>query len=766
MLCLSKPFFRVIMTVEYDFVGNEDTISTLLIHINLLKQGQKSTICLEAMAKLGKTRLLKHVFYSETFEQINGLQCMYFSTKSLERAGVPGFEAILLEMYGNSSLDKHDKRIHEDWIHQFCVAFGIPNIPSCIGSVNALFQSTLAENVIKMDDLDDSLSGEERKDRETDVFSKVMFSLCEKYTKIHNHTVIILDCLEHAHTALWRLVRLLHESSIMHLLVVSYNRGFFIYKTLSDRRTHDFWSPDQLWVHHMEKANQAGMAYQYGEGPLEDIKSPLMRDLCSVVHDESVTKLRLKTFSLENVKRYFILAFPTLVMPDENVWQMLLDAVGGHPYCLLVLCMFLYLVNQKSRTEHSISAVRLANLLMYQVRTLSPMWGQKEAQFAVLPPQIRHISIHLAIIGDTIPSQVLYEFCSCTDRETIALSMKFLVFARHVEEHKDDESGQTYWTTANAVTALSVLDMLSNETKMNMRARLAMVLERLQYKTGFDFYAIAWNWKESCRNSQGIRWRRSLRSIAAYEDQACVDVECMNYSSAIKCLSQAVHGALVLQEQSLTSDQLLMVPSWRVASWERCMAACELFLENGNCIQSAMHCLKALAVLGDPLPDSNIDLHLPFPRKKFIMKAYDIATGFVRRKSSREQSHIRPLASLGNPVTILQYEGPDPNEPLPEAEGLTMRFLPATDKTVDDEIETERINILEILLYIFQSSGPWDEHSLQFLHTSCSNALEITSKGKEIQRIRDIERDAYALSQHPKPNPTCSLRRVYSSNRE
>jgi hypothetical protein len=718
------------------------------------------------MAKLGKTSLLKHVFFSGKFDQLNGLRCLYYSTRSIERAGVPGFEAILLEMYGNSSSNRQEKGVPENWIENFCAIFGISNMSSYIDAAHALFQSALAENVIKFDDLDNILSGEKQKDREADVFSKVMFALFEKFTKMHTQTIIILDCLEHGHPALWRLVRLLHESSIMHLLVVSYNRGFFIYKTLCDRKTQSYWSPEQLWTNHMELANQAGMAYQFGEGPLEDIKSPLMRDLCSVVHDEAVTTLRLKTFSLANVKKYFTLAFPTLVIADDNTWQMLVDAVGGHPYCLLVLCMFLYLVNQKSRDERSISATRLANLLMYQVRTLTPMWGQKEAQFAALPPQIRHVSIHLAIIGDTIPSQVLYEFCSCLDRETVRLSMKFLVFVRHIEEHKDDESGQVYWTATNPIPGLSVLDMLSNETKMNMRARLAMVLEKLQYKTGLDFYAIAWNWKESCRNSQGFRWRRSLRSIAAYEDQACVDVESMNYYSAIKCLSQAVHGALVLQEQSITSDQLLMVPSWRVASWERCMAACELFLENGNCIQSAMHCLKALAVLGDPLPDSNIDLHSSYPGKKIIMKAYDIATGFVRRKSSREQSHIRPLASLGNPVTILQYDGPDPNEPLPEAEGLTMRFLPDTDKTVDDEIEIERINTLEILLYVFQSSGPWDEHSLQFLHTSCSNALEITSMGKEIQRIRDIEREAYALLQHPKPNPTCSLRRAYSSNRE
>ena len=738
----------------------------MLIHINLLKQGKRSTICLEAMAKLGKTSLLKHLFYSRTFGEVDGLTCTYFSTKSHERAGIPGFESILLEMYGNPFSDRQENGTHENWIERFCSTYGISDTPAYIDAAHALFQSAIMENVIKHDDLCDTLSGEEQNDRETDVFSKVMFALFEKYAKRHSQTVIILDCLEHAHPALWRFVRLLHESSIMHMLIVSYNRGFFIYKTLCDRKTQAYWSPDQLWMNHMELANQAGMAYQYGEGTLDDIQSPLMRDLCSVVHDKAITRLRLKTFSLANVKTYFTLAFPTLVMPDENVWQMMVDAVGGHPYCLLVLCMFLYLVNQKSRADLSISAVRLANLLMYQVRTLSPMWGQKEAQFAALPPQIRHVSIHLAIIGDTIPSQVLYEFCSCIDREIIALSMKFLVFVRHIEEHKDDESDHIYWTATNPIPGLSVLDMLSNETKMNMRARLAMVLERLQYKTGLDFYAIAWNWKESCRNTQGFRWRRSLRSIAAYEDQACVDVECMDYSSAIKCLSQAVHGALVLQEQSLKSDKLLMVPSWRVASWERCMAACELFLENGNCIQSAMHCLKVLAVLGDPLPDSNTDIQLPFPGKKFIMKAYDIATGFVRRKSSREQSHIRPLASMGNPVTVLQYDGPDPNEPLPEAEGLTMRFLPAIDRTVDDEIETERINALEILLYIFQSSGPWDEHSLQFLHSSCINALEITSKGKELQRIRDIERDAYALLQHPKPNPTCSLQRVYSSNRE
>jgi hypothetical protein len=139
------------------------------------------------------------------------------------------------------------------------------------------------------------------------------------------------------------------------------------------------------------------------------------------------------------------------------------------------------------------------------------------------------------------------------------------------------------------------------------------LLERFKYKNGIDWPIVAWNWRQSCSLTEAIHWKRCLRFIASSEQYARVSWAAKDYFLVQKSLSDAVFGAIYLLSRFLDDAvvPITLVPSWRVAGWERAIAACEVLQSYGRdnageyITRARLHCHRAFALLdtdGDPKP--------------------------------------------------------------------------------------------------------------------------------------------------------------------
>lgn len=720
------PFHTFLKRSNSLFVGREDEIFALVDSTRRLQQeGIGSLLCLEDIAATGKTSLLKKVFFSNEYQKIENIQTFYFSTNKGEREATNGLHVLLQMMY-EQPLETHhaiNEQSIERLIDQFFDALGISYDERVTKCLLYLLQDYMKDGDQQM--LQDEHS--------FNVLASALSHLVQSYVDVHGPCIIILDGLENAHPLIWRFARAMQESKITKLLLIlSYRWAQIVFDQILSEREHQ----SQLTENEpelMKLFNDVGMSSYFGNMPISEIRSELMRDVCSIVLHPATKIMSLGEFTVENTKQFVTSIFPSMSL-NNGVYQMFHDALGGHVCGIKFACMFLYLYHQKKWGTQKPPVGVLGVVLLHQVRTITPMWSAAEARFDSLPTYFKYVAVVVSAIGKIVPEEILYHLCIGIRKETVAKCVQALLYMKYMF-HKLDKYGNSYYIWHHPILSLSILDMLAPDFRKEIRARLALVLEHYEFRSGLDFRSIAWFWRDSCRLSESIHWRRCLHAIAAYEDQACADIENSHYNLAQECLNSAIAIGLTLLHHQDQGCNIRVVPSWRMASWERCIAACECMKAALDFPKASQHCMRALALLGE---DIRLSSTLSQPIKKDMQHSKHLLS-----KSGKKL--VKSLANLGNPRTVVQYDAPDPNEPIKEIEGMTTFFLPRLGKSDEDEKEIERTNVLEMLMHIFESSGPWEPESLEFVSTSCQRGMATARLHKTRRRLENIQGRMHSL---------------------
>lgn len=580
--------------------------------------------------------------------------------------------------------------------------------------------------------------------------SELLMTIVQHCTESRGPFILFIDNIELAPPVIWRLANKLVHADLPVLLILSLRWSQFIFQNATNW-TQDVESPSSG----KQPAEEfIGFDYYKHIAPIQSIESPLLRDFFSVVLDDSVTTLVMRDLSEDEVCDFMARAFPGVRVDG----RFLHSTLAGHPDCMKLLCIFLYLHHQK-RTEQETPVGSLSSLLLYQIRTFSPMWSRSQSQFDLMTPEGKYVGVRFLMLGNVAPERLLFKYCTDLTEEQVSHTLDLLEYVGYLIEH-ENEDGSRYWETKNPVLRQSFLDMIPTSTKRDLRARLAMVFEQMYYNGELRFDLIGWYWRESCRAYEGILWRRALRGIAAFEDCACVQLEKQNYALAEENLISAISLAISLTESSVYAE-IKPVPRWRIAAWERSLAACKLTKEYFDAEEIALHCLKAITLLGDPLPWNYTEISNNLYPKVFPKPSKLVASIIaLGRHKNKKPSSISSLTYLGNPQWIIVDEGQDdPHETIPELAGMTTSFLPSKGKTVADEIEQERTFIVQVLAYIFESSGPWDSSSLEFVSKYCSFISSRSTSQKTIAKIRGVKARVakLAASAHQQTNTVFSL---------
>lgn len=741
----NTPFHAFLRRVDSIFVARENEVASLIgFAQHVQKDGIGSLVSVQGIAATGKTRLLKNVFLTEEHEELHGFRKVYFSPKQCDKEQLHGFDLLLRVVYGASL--HPGKMMHQGLAKRleehFYQIFEIPNDKK----ISECFQYLTQDYMETHEAADFDLSSDS-----SHVLARALLMLVSRYSELHGQCIIILDGLENGHACIWRFARLFHDSKVPKvLLVLSYRWAQVVFENLLKEREYQYQltenEPDLI-----EVFKKVGMSSYFGMMPVSSIRDQYMQDVCTIVLDPETEIMFLGEFTVENTKAFVTSTFPSISLHD-GVSQLLYDALGGHVLGIKFACIFLYLYHQKKWEQHQPSPVSLGVVLIHQVRTFTPLWSTSETRFDSLPMYFKFVAVAMSIIGNVVPEDILYQLCAGLKKETVAKCLSTLTYMKYVH-HKVDRHGYSYYVWQHPILSLSILDMLAPGFRMEMRARLALVLEHYEFRNGLDFRTIAWLWRDSCRLSETVHWRRCLRAIAAYEDQACVDIENNDFEKAQECLGASISIAVSLIHHQVKGRGIYVVPAWRIAGWERCSAACECLKVDADFEKASQHCMRALALLGE-------FAHSPSTRRVTSMRMYSR----IRSLRSTKKKSIRSLASLGNPLTVTQYEGPDPNEPIKEIEGLTTFFLPKRGRTNDDEKEIERTTILETILYIFESSGPWDKQSLQFLSERCQSGMATATIRKSVVRLHGIQEKLKNLEKNTasSPPPLLQLKNIYS----
>lgn len=731
------PFERFLKCTNSIFIGKKNEIEVFLGHVRRLQEGIGSTICLEDIAAVGKTRLLKHVFFSAEYIETSQLDKIFITGNDNERENSNGLEMLLTKVYGQASksaqeFDTKPLEILEHLFLKLLLVSPSKNMSKSFHNLLGAYMKIYMEEVGTVE-----VSKRLKTDEDcNDTLSRILVFLVHQYVDRYGPCAIILDSMENVHPCLWRFARHLHESrSNQILLVLSYRWAQVIFDQILEERNR-LSKMNESEMDLIGLANNVGMSHYYQKRSLSSIQSQVARDLCVISSDPATVKMSVGEFSVKDVKDYVTALFPSIRVND-GVFQMLHDALGGHLFGIKYACIFLFLFHQKKWGNNKPSPGFLGVTMIYQIRTLTPMWSAAESRFDSLPSYFKYVAVRMSIIGNVVPEDILSELCQGLRKETVARCMSVLIYIKYIR-HALDKNGKSYFVWHHPILPLSILDMLAPDFRKELRARLALVLEHYQYKNGFDFCNIAWNWRDSCRLSEGIHWRRSLRAIASYEDQICVDLDQNNFSQAQDSLTQAIAIAVSLLHQQNAGNDLRVVPSWRIATWEKCMAACEILKTGGDFQKASQHCVRALTLLGEHLPaGTNIPQDVALSTHGLSPEVSKTSFPSMRCDASTKKI-LKSLASLGNPRTVLEYEGPDSHEPIKEIEGMTTLFLPRKGKTVDDEMSMGSLAILEIMLYIFESSGPWDNQSLDFALKACTHAVTKSTSRKIASRLRSV----------------------------
>ena len=626
-----------------------------------------------------------------------------------------------------SSGIKNFEKVHAGDIHSaICEALQIQEKNVSLRNIPALFSLAVAQERINEEELVGFNST-----GHIDLVSELLMTIVQSYAESNGPFILFIDNIETAPPVIWKLAKKLTRSDLPVLFILSLRWSQFIFRNATNWM-EEAESPPSHTDARVEEF--IGFEYYKHRAPLESIQSPLLQDFFSVVLDDSVTTLVMRDLSEDDVCQYLSKAFPGL----RSDGRFLHSVLAGHPDCMKLLCIFLYLHHEK-RLEHETPVGSLSSLILYQIRTFSPMWSRSQSQFDLMTPEGRYVGVHFLILGNVAPEQLLVKYCTELTEEQIKHTLEVLEYVGYLIEH-ENEDGSRYWETKNPVLRQSYLDMIPTSTKRDLRARLAMVFEQMYYDGELRFDLIGWYWRESCRAYEGILWRRALRGIAAFEDSACVQLEKGNFALAEDSLASAISLAVYLTESSVHTE-IKSVPLWRIATWERSLAACKVMKEYFAPEEIALHCLKAITLLGDPLPWNYTEmLNNSYPkvfRKPSKLVASIIAFG--RQKEDKTECSITGLAQLGNPQWTIIDQGKDPHESIPELVGMTTAFLPSEGKTVADEIEHERTCIVQVLTYIFESSGPWDPSSLEYVSKYCSFISSRSTSQKTRAIIKSVK---------------------------
>ncbi|KAI8108935.1 hypothetical protein M9435_005352 [Picochlorum sp. BPE23] len=723
------PYKHFLQRLDAIFVGRDTYIKKILSHVELLRQGIGSIINITGFSGVGKTALFNHIFQSGQYKDVENLTIKSLCMKeSIWKSFQDMINGISIPSKISGGLNKFEK-LHAEDIDAFqsmiFESLQMQDDSKSIENLPALLSLAISQG--RFDEK--TLSGLNSMEQ-IDIVSEFLMTIVQNYVESEGSFILFIDNIELAPPVIWRLARKLLHKGLPVLFILSLRWSQFIFLNGTN------WMEDADSASSRKEPAEEfiGFNYYMHNAPIESIQSPLLQDFFSIVLDDSVTTLVMRDLSEVEVCQFIANAFPGLRIDGRFLHSVL----AGHPGCMKLLCIFLFLHHQK-RTVHETPVGSLSSLLLYQIRTFSPMWSRSQAQFDLMTPEGRYVGVHFLIMGNVVPEQILIKYCTDLTEEQVRHTLEVLEYVGYLISHESDD-GSKYWETKNPVLRQSYLDMIPTSTKRDLRARLAMVFEQMYYDGELRFDLIGWYWRESCRACEGILWRRALRAIAAFEDCACVQLDKGNYALAEENLTSAISLAISLTESSVHAE-IKPVPRWRIAAWERSLAACKVMKEYFDAEEVALHCLKAITLLGDPLPWNYTEIannsHPKVFPKPSKLVASMLALGWP--KEGRKQSSITGLANLGNPQWVIIDDGEDQYETIPELVGMTTSFLPSKGKTVADEIEQERTYIVQIFTYIFESSGPWDPSSIDYVSKYCSFISSRSTSQKTISKIRGVK---------------------------
>lgn len=190
-------------------------------------------------------------------------------------------------------------------------------------------------------------------------------------------------------------------------------------------------------------------------------------------------------------------------------------------------------------------------------------------------------------------------------------------------------------------------------------------------------------------------------------------------------LSSALRVSYILEEASQQVEGLIPVPTWRMAKWERAIAAVCLYMADDmpkGLENALLHSLRALSWLGYPLPWSSQYEKETKGWKAVVRNARKWSYGFVagRQHLFGDELDAKAVAAEVAVLGAINTE-PEPEERAWEAVDLhtiSVNFLPGPGG-VSADVEREGIAALRLLGAAVLSLPNPDKPSVEYVLWTC-----------------------------------------------
>ena len=511
--------------------------------------------------------------------------------------------------------------------------------------------------------------------------------------------------------------------------------------------------------------------------------------LTRMLRESTTVHLQLAPFDPEETREFVSYALPGIRVPD-HVMNMLWEKSSGHPAFLEQFVVFLQYYSRMAAQALATGTVppgggpstfQLVSRGMEFIRNTVGIHSIIQDRVDRLPPE-HALTLKVASVGGlTIYVDLLQAaHPQSPTLEEVLASLDFLQSAGFVQQDAMDDN---LWRFTQVLARDVVFDTIPITQRREWHGRLARAMERLAPELPLPASTIAYHWSESCAGLEVAQWPRALKAMEYWESAAAQAVDAGAPAEAINLLQKAQdlaetldryfvsHTHSVWMIRGSSDGRLPIVPRARRIHWERCMAAMSggAGLTRESVTQAQVHCLRALALAGLPMPwEQAYHAHDRWrrrlrmdwrPRSRLLRACFGYSPEpfgvILERRMTAVERESMPLmrpAPLGP-------DGPDGAAPLglmsrPGAAGspwedpeAAVNASPAPDDASSDaesrfdpylpNVRDEIIIVLDILCICLFLGRPLDEEGLRYLMWVCRHIQAIApwSRWGALQRI-------------------------------
>lgn len=719
------------------FIGQEDIMKVLLSKRQDLMHGIGSLLFLRGVTGVGKTVLAKEFLYREQRRKDRIFMSFYVDLGEKQ-----SLENLFLSVLHDLKSLKVPRSLKSPKLKQFYRHIEIMENEMLSGN-------KIPKRVVQylMAGLSEDLNVTYSTKEEIPIVefsARFLAHALKCFVKIIGPCIIVLDQLWLATIHVWRFLELLSEDEIPIMFICC------LRQTGLNRNT-EFASKDDRKEFFMHIRSTIATEIIHDDCKILGIpvgKPSPLSDLFDIFQrlskSKKATNIFISGFEEKDVALFMRNAFPEIELSAPMIEFVSIN-FGGHPASLVSFCE--YLVDMDTKWDDHSSILTLYQSIIQQNHSSSGLWRITQTFFDIMSFETETTAKLISLMGTAIRLDVVVEaYPFPRDQKEILIDLLFFE-ALGVLKRNEQAKSATVWDFTSPMYRLVIQDNLTNSQQTELMGRIALVLERLYINSECCFNQAAFYWKESCKFNEVLHWRRALRAAAAFEDQACIDISQQKPKAAISSLISAVRLGRILLNGSIHFDDIKCIPAWRIASWQRSIAALLLLSDRQNEFTEAVkYCLRAFSLLNLPLPWAD---YSQCSAKKDVISSTAHALGrTLARRTSEDGSNTLEFLCLLSSRTTVEFAGNDENESIAEVQGMTTLFIPSEGSTREDEISAERVKVLFILMEAMEYFQKWDSDSLNYVQWMIKYLSQTTSTWKWVNALMDLEKRANILCTH------------------